>query len=71
MSVLHIKSLGVSDSGHVDNYLTHSHGVKSWLLSLDHKRIGLMYMCLVLTAFFLGGMFALCFALFSGPTRRG
>ncbi len=41
-----------------DNYLTHSRGFKSWALSLDHKRIGLMYMAVVLSAFALGGTFA-------------
>ncbi len=41
-----------------DNYLTHSRGFKSWALTLDHKRIGLLYMVFVLSAFLLGGMFA-------------
>jgi cytochrome c oxidase subunit I len=41
-----------------DNYLTHTRGLKSWLFSLDHKRIGLMYMAVVLLAFLLGGIFA-------------
>ncbi len=42
-----------------DNYLTHSHGLKSWMLSLDHKRIGVMYLCSTITALLLGGVFAL------------
>ena len=42
-----------------DNYLNHSRGVMSWLLTLDHKRIGLMYMVAVLSSFFIGGVFAL------------
>jgi cytochrome c oxidase subunit 1 len=42
-----------------DNYLTHTRGVWSWLFTLDHKRIGLMYLVSVLGAFFLGGMFAM------------
>jgi len=42
-----------------DNYLTHSKGFLSWILTLDHKRIGLMYLCSVLGAFLLGGVFAL------------
>ena len=41
-----------------DNYLNHTRGFKSWAFSLDHKRIGLMYMMFVLTAFLLGGVFA-------------
>ncbi|MBG79685.1 MAG: cytochrome c oxidase subunit I [Phycisphaerae bacterium] len=42
-----------------DNYLTHTTGLKSWLLTVDHKRIGLMYLVSVLGAFFMGGVFAL------------
>ncbi|MFN8177189.1 MAG: cytochrome c oxidase subunit I [bacterium] len=41
------------------NYLNCEHGVKSWLLTLDHKRIGVMYLVCVLSAFLLGGIFAL------------
>src|SRR5687767_6167968 len=40
------------------NYLNVSHGVASWLLTKDHKRIGLMYLVFVTLAFFLGGLFA-------------
>ena len=42
-----------------DNYINHSKGILSWMLTLDHKRIGLMYMVAVLTAFALGGFFAI------------
>jgi len=42
-----------------DNYLTHDKGVLSWIFTLDHKRIGVMYLCSVLFAFALGGFFAL------------
>ncbi|HVU06106.1 MAG TPA: cytochrome c oxidase subunit I [Polyangiaceae bacterium] len=42
-----------------DNYLTHDKGVASWLLTLDHKRIGIMYFTCVILAFALGGLFAL------------
>lgn len=41
------------------NYLNHGSGLKSWLLTLDHKRIGLMYLFTVLTFFLVGGIFAL------------
>jgi cytochrome c oxidase subunit 1 len=34
-------------------------GALSWLTTLDHKRIGIMYLSLVLTAFLAGGIFAL------------
>ncbi len=42
-----------------DNYLTHTRGIRSWLFTLDHKRIGVMYLVCVLTAFLLGGLFAM------------
>ena len=42
-----------------DSYLTHGKGLKSWLTTLDHKRIGVMYLISVLTALFLGGLFAM------------
>ncbi len=54
-----------------DNYLTHSRGILSWLFSLDHKRIGIMYLVGVLTAFLIGGIFALLLRtelLTPGPT---
>src|SRR5215471_7805054 len=41
------------------NYLNAERGIKSWLTTIDHKRIGIMYLCSTLTAFFLGGVFAL------------
>ena len=40
------------------NYLNVRHGVASWLLTKDHKRIGIMYLVVVAMAFFLGGIFA-------------
>jgi cytochrome c oxidase subunit 1 len=42
-----------------DSYLRHPRGVLSWLFTLDHKRIGLMYMISILAAFLLGGVFAM------------
>ncbi len=45
-------------TGANDNYLTCDRGIRSWLLTLDHKRIGLMYMVVILASFFLGGLFA-------------
>ncbi len=41
------------------NYLTSPKGIKSWLTTIDHKRIGIMYLCSVITAFLIGGIFAL------------
>jgi cytochrome c oxidase subunit 1 len=49
-----------SPAGRADeNYLTHEKGFLSWILTLDHKRIGVMYLCSVLIAFAVGGLFAL------------
>src|SRR6056297_1669072 len=42
-----------------DHYINHSKGILSWMLTLDHKRIGLMYMVVVLLSFALGGFFAI------------
>jgi len=42
-----------------DNYLTHDKGVMSWIFTLDHKRIGILYMGTVLSFFLVGGIFAL------------
>src|SRR5580692_3568523 len=41
------------------NYLKASRGMGSWMLTLDHKRIGLMYLTMVSIAFLVGGIFAL------------
>ncbi len=48
-------------AGHRDerNYLNQSRGIKSWLFTLDHKRIGVMYLVSILAAFFGGGVAAL------------
>ena len=42
-----------------NNYLRESRGLESWLFTLDHKRIGVMYLAGVVMAFALGGLFAL------------
>ncbi len=42
-----------------ENYLNCESGLKSWLLTLDHKRIGVMYLIVTLAAFLVGGIFAL------------
>src|ERR1035437_2555378 len=41
-----------------EDYLNVSHGLKSWLLTKDHKRIGLLYLATITLFFFLGGVFA-------------
>ncbi len=40
------------------NYLNEPAGLKAWLLTLDHKRIGVMYLCAIMFMFMLGGFFA-------------
>lgn len=41
------------------NYINEFKGIKSWFTSLDHKRIGLLYLISVMTFFLVGGIFAL------------
>jgi cytochrome c oxidase subunit 1 len=41
------------------HYLNESGGWQSWLLTTDHKRIGLLYLFSITAFFFLGGFFAL------------
>jgi cytochrome c oxidase subunit 1 len=41
------------------NYLNSTHGIRSWLLTTDHKRIALLYLISVTFFFFIGGLFAL------------
>ncbi|MEQ9104690.1 MAG: cytochrome c oxidase subunit I [Rhodothermales bacterium] len=41
------------------NYLNHDKSIKSWLLSLDHKRIGIMYLVAVALSFLGGGILAI------------
>jgi cytochrome c oxidase subunit 1 len=41
-----------------ETYLNAGYGIKSWLLTKDHKRIGLLYLFTVTLFFFIGGIFA-------------
>jgi len=41
-----------------EHYLNASYGLKSWLLTKDHKRIGLLYLATITLFFFIGGAFA-------------
>ena len=41
------------------NYLNQETTIKSWLLTMDHKRIGLMYLFAIMFFFAVGGFFAL------------
>jgi cytochrome c oxidase subunit I len=42
-----------------ENYLNKEYGVSSWLLTVDHKRIALLYLASITFFFFVGGLFAL------------
>ena len=46
-------------STELPNYLNHEKGLWSWLTTVDHKRIGLMYFYTVTLFFLIGGFFAL------------
>jgi cytochrome c oxidase subunit I len=50
---------GAADHAPGENYLNCSSGWRSWLFTLDHKRIGVMYLASILFSFLLGGIFAL------------
>ncbi len=46
-----------------EHYLNWTYGFRSWLLTTDHKRIGVLYMVSVTIFFFLGGAAAFLFRL--------
>src|ERR671936_1706230 len=41
-----------------EHYLNADFGIRSWLLTKDHKRIGILYMLSITFFFFLGGAYA-------------
>ncbi|MCB1153713.1 cbb3-type cytochrome c oxidase subunit I, partial [bacterium] len=60
MSTEVITDSTVDAPGHAEeNYLQSGKGVLSWLFTLDHKRIGLMYLVSVLSFFLVGGLLAM------------
>jgi len=53
------------------SYLTDGTTIKSWLLTVDHKRIGIMFLFWILIFFLVGGIYALLIRielLTPGPT---
>ncbi len=42
-----------------EHYLNQDYGIRSWLLTVDHKRIALLYLMSITFFFFIGGFFAL------------
>ena len=55
MSTLTAPSVPVETREH---YLNADYGIRSWLLTVDHKRIALLYLASITLFFFLGGFFA-------------
>ena len=53
MSTSTLDGVGHGASG--TNYLNAKKGLMSWLFTIDHKRIGVMYLATVLTFFLTGG----------------
>jgi cytochrome c oxidase subunit I len=52
--------MAVTTTAHADeNYINCEKGLWSWLTTLDHKRIGILYMISVMFFFLLGGIFAM------------
>jgi cytochrome c oxidase subunit I len=49
----------VVETGERETYLNREYGIKSWLLTVDHKRIALLYLVGITFFFFIGGFFAL------------
>jgi len=41
-----------------EHYLNVDYGIRSWLLTTDHKRIAILYMISITVMFFIGGIFA-------------
>ena len=63
-------SHAASANGEPKNYLNETYGIKSWLLTLDHKRIGILYL-ITLAVFFLAGSFFASMIRFELMTPKG
>jgi cytochrome c oxidase subunit I len=57
MSTTNVLNPGFANDS--ENYLKNTSGVLSWIFTLDHKRIGIMYLIGILTSFAAGGALAL------------
>lgn len=58
MSSLTLHDVRLIEPEKTRNYLNEDYGVWSWLLTRDHKRIGLLYLMSITVMFMLGGFFA-------------
>jgi len=57
------KSQLADQSDGASNYLNAGFSAKSWLLTVDHKRIAILYLISITLFFFLGGLFAVLISL--------
>jgi len=67
-------SLSTSSGGHREvDYINAKKGIWSWMTTVDHKRIGIMYLFFVLASFLVGGLLALLvrLSLFSPDHKIG
>ena len=53
-----------------ENYLNARFDIKSWLLTVDHKRIAVLYMISITFFFFIGGVAAMLMRLRTADARR-
>ena len=59
MNELPIETSAAQSDGEPLNYLNNGHGLRSWLLTKDHKRIAILYLLSVTFFFIIGGIYAL------------
>ena len=53
------------------NFMQAERGIKAWLTTIDHKKIGLMYLASIIFFFFVGGMLAIALRLeLWGPAKN-
>ena len=52
-------TVAVNQSVEKENYLNAGYGLKSWLLTSDHKRIAILYLISITFFFAVGGFFAM------------
>jgi len=58
--VIHTDNTQTTHSTHPEkDFLEDGNGIMDWIYTVDHKRIGLMYLWSILLFFFVGGMFAM------------
>lgn len=63
MAVVPSDEHGAHGHGDAVDYWNVKYSIKSWLLTKDHKRIGIMYLASITVFFMAGGLFAMLFRL--------